>query len=128
MRALLDTQLLIWAATDPDQLPDTARAIIEDGTNEIVFSIASIWEVAIKFGLRKPDFTIDPAVLRSALLANRFSELPILATHTFGVSTLPQIHRDPFDRVLVAQSAAESLALLTTDATLARYPGDIRRF
>lgn len=128
MRALLDTQLLVWAATEAERLPSRSRPILEDPANTIVFSIASIWEVAIKFGLRKPDFTIDPAILRNELLANDFSELPVTATHTFALPALPPVHRDPFDRMLIAQSAAEGLTLLTTDRMIARYPGNIQRF
>ena len=127
MKVLLDTQLLIWATTDADRLPNAPREIIEDGENTIFFSIASIWEVAIKAGLKRPDFTIDPADLRHALLANEFFELPVLAAHTFGLPALPHVHRDPFDRMLIAQAATERLTLLTSDRTIARYPGDIRK-
>lgn len=127
MRALLDTQLLIWTITQSARLPRGARDPIEDGANTIVFSIASIWEAAIKASLRKPGFTLDPAELRAALLANDFTELPVAASHTFGLLDLPHIHRDPFDRILIAQARVEALTLLTTDRIIARYPGDIKR-
>lgn len=127
MKVLVDTQLLIWATTDPDQLPSAGREILEDCVNTVVFSIASIWEVAIKASLRKPGFTIDPAELRNALLANDFSELAVSAPHTFALLALPHIHRDPFDRMLIAQASSEQLILLTRDRTIGQYPGDIRR-
>lgn len=127
MKVLLDTQLLIWTTSLIERLPDVAREIIEDGANTIVFSVASIWEVAIKSALQKPGFTIDPTDLRRSLLANDFAELTVAAPHAIGVFTLPLIHRDPFDRILIAQAAAETLTLLTSDSLIGRYPGDIRR-
>lgn len=97
-----------------------------DPDNEIFFSAASIWEVAIKFGLRKPDFDVEPLTFRRALIDNGYVEVPITSEHAAAVAGLPAIHKDPFDRILVAQAATEGLLLLTTDAEIGRYPGPIR--
>ncbi len=126
MKFLLDTQLLLWAAYVPERIPETARALIEDIRNEMAFSPASIWEVVIKRGLNRPDFTIDPRRLRRGLIDNGYIELPITSEHALAVSNLPPLHKDPFDRMLVAQALTEGLPLLTADATLAEYPGDVR--
>ena len=126
MRVLLDTQLLVWVTTQPDRLPSSATAIIEDMTNDIAFSAVSIWEVAIKFALRLPTFDVDPASLRRALMTNGYDELDLTSAHAIGVASLPLVHRDPFDRVLIAQANAEDMTFLTTDRTIARYPGAIR--
>lgn len=126
MKLLLDTHLLIWAAAEPARLSATAIATIEDPESELLFSAASIWEIAIKRGLGRANFTVDPRVLRRALLDNDFVELPVTADHAVGVETLPPIHGDPFDRILIAQSIAEGVTLLTADAIIARYPAPIR--
>lgn len=125
MRLLIDTQLLIWATTGSSR-GRGAAGLIDDPDNNILFSVSSLWEVAIKRGLQRPDFQIDPAWLRAQLLVAGYQELPIVAGHTVAVGDLPPIHRDPFDRILVAQARVEGLTLLTTDARIARYPGDIR--
>lgn len=121
MRLLLDTHLLLWAAASSKRLPREARALIENGANEVYFSAASIWEIAIKSSLGRTDFRIDLAVFQGALAQMAMTELPVTASHAVGVTKLPLIHRDPFDRLLIAQSIAEPLALLTNDAVLARY-------
>lgn len=126
MRLLLDTHLLLWAAGEPDKLPEPARAAIEDRDNELLFSAASIWEVAIKATLGRKDFAADPHLLRRGLVEARYVELPVSGLHAAGVASLPPIHRDPFDRVLVAQAIAEGVVLMTVDGTVARYPGPIR--
>ena len=126
MRYLLDTHLLLWAAVEPKQLPNVARALLEDSGNTLVFSAASLWEIAIKAGLGRPDFTVEPAVLRRGLLDNGYLELPVTSDHAVAVGTLPPIHRDPFDRLLVAQAQVEGITLLTADPVVAQYPGPIR--
>ena len=103
------------------QLPRAARALILDAANEVFFSAASVWEIAIKSALRRRDFNADPAALVRALAQSGFSELPVTASHAARVAGLPAIHRDPFDRLLVAQSLAEPMTLLTNDTTLAGY-------
>lgn len=126
MRLLLDTHLLLWAAASSKRLPPEAREILEDGTNEAYYSAASIWEIAIKSSIARKDFRIDLDALRSALPKMQLVELPITASHAAGVTRLPPIHRDPFDRLLVAQSMAEPLTLLTNDALLAEYGASVR--
>jgi PIN domain nuclease of toxin-antitoxin system len=126
MRLLLDTHLLLWAAGVPDQLPKTASALINDARNELMFSAASLWEIAIKKGLGREDFRVDPRVLRRSLLENGYSELTITSEHTVAVRDLSTIHKDPFDRLLVAQATVEGITLLTNDEIVAKYPGPIR--
>ncbi len=131
MRLLLDTHLLLWSAgwpvTDRSPLSAEAIALIGAPENEPIFSVASLWEVAIKSALGRADFAVDPRTLRRGLIDNGYVELPILGTHATGVAGLPPLHKDPFDRLLVAQSMVEGLLLLTADPLVARYPGPIRR-
>jgi PIN domain nuclease of toxin-antitoxin system len=127
MKLLLDTHLLLWAAGQPERLPKTARALLGDSGNELTFSVASIWEIAIKHGLKRDDFLVDPRVLRRGLLENGYVELPIASEHAVAIDTLPPIHKDPFDRLLVAQAIVESITLLTVDPVVARYPGPVRK-
>jgi len=123
VKLLLDTLLLLWAAGQPERLSVAARALLDDPANELLFSAASLWEIAIKRGLGRDDFRVEPRLLRRGLLDNGYIELPITSEHT--VTTLPPIHKDPFDRILVAQALAEGVTLLTTDALVAQYPGPI---
>lgn len=125
MKLLLDTHLLLWLASDPEKLPIEARELIEEPSNELFFSAASLWEIAIKSGLNRPDFKIDPSIFRRNLLDNAYIELPIDGMHVVCVSSLPSIHKDPFDRVLVAQATIEGFTLLTSDSLIAQYPGPI---
>jgi PIN domain nuclease of toxin-antitoxin system len=127
MKLLLDTHILLWAAAHPELLPLKAVEAIEDPDNALLFSAASLWEITIKAGLGRPDFFVDARLLRRGLLDNGYEELAVTGEHVLGVAMLPAIHRDPFDRLLVAQAIAEGIALLTADAELARYPGPIRR-
>lgn len=127
MTLLLDTQMLVWIAREPARLPSAVRALIEDADNPIFFSAASIWEIAIKHALGRADFVLDPHRLRSNLLAQDFTEMAITGEHAAAVAGLPAIHKDPFDRLLVAQAMVEGLTLLTTDGQVARYPGPILR-
>jgi PIN domain nuclease of toxin-antitoxin system len=126
MKLLLDTHLLLWASGQPTQLSKIARNLINDPTNDLLFSAASLWEIAIKKGLGREDFVVDPRVLRRELFDNGYSELAITSEHTVTVTDLPAIHKDPFDRLLVAQAIVEGITLLTTDETVARYDGPIR--
>jgi len=127
MKLLLDTHLLLWAAGEPERLSTSAQALINDAGNELLFSAASLWEIAIKRGLGRRDFQADARLLRRGLLDNGYSELPIVSEHVVATEDLPPIHKDPFDRVLVAQATVEGIALLTTDPLVAQYPGPIRR-
>jgi PIN domain nuclease of toxin-antitoxin system len=124
MRLLVDTHLLLWAAARSRRLPKEARLLLEEPANEVFFSAASLWEIVIKAALRKPDFKVDVTLLRPALSEMGFAELPISGTHAERLGSLPPIHKDPFDRMLVAQSLAEPLVLLTNDGVLADY-GDV---
>ncbi|MGQ3890340.1 type II toxin-antitoxin system VapC family toxin [Legionella sp. CNM-1927-20] len=125
MKVLLDTYLILWAAGFPEELPAEARRIIEDESNELFFSAASIWEIAIKSSLQKINFRIDVRVLRRNLLDNDYIELPIESAHTVFIQNLAAIHKDPFDRILVAQATQEGITLLTSDSIVAQYPGPI---
>lgn len=126
MTILLDTHVLLWAADAPNRLPDEVRSLIEDPATVVAFSAASLWEIAIKNGLGRRDFNVDPRVLRRGLVENDYTELPVNGTHAVAVDLLPPIHKDPFDRMLVAQAQIEGLTLLTADKTLGLYPGPIR--
>ncbi|MYB45445.1 MAG: type II toxin-antitoxin system VapC family toxin [Acidimicrobiia bacterium] len=125
MSLLLDTHVLLWVAGEPDRLPERVRLAVEDPGTEVIYSAASLWEIAIKSGLGRPGFTVDPRVLRRGLLENGYTELPVTGTHAVAVDLLPPIHRDPFDRMLVAQARIEGITLLTADATLGLYQGPI---
>jgi PIN domain nuclease of toxin-antitoxin system len=127
MKLLLDTHVLLWAAGQPDRLPAAARALLEDPRNELVFSAASLWEVSIKSGLARDDFHVDARLLRRGLRDNGYRELPISSEHAVAIDSLPPIHRDPFDRMLVAQSMVEGILLLTADPLVAQYPGPVQR-
>jgi PIN domain nuclease of toxin-antitoxin system len=127
MKLLLDTHLLLWAAGEPKRLPKDIRTLLEDRDNELLFSAASLWEVAIKSGLGRKDFRVEARLLRRGLLDNGYSELPIVSDHVVAIESLPPIHKDPFDRVLVAQATVEGITLLTNDPVVAQYPGPIRK-
>jgi PIN domain nuclease of toxin-antitoxin system len=126
MKLLLDTHLLLWSAGEPDRLSLEARSLIDNVENELLFSAASLWEVAIKRGLGRADFRVDTRLLRRGLLDNSYSELPIMSDHVVAIESLPPLHKDPFDRILVAQATVEGITLLTTDSLVAQYPGPIR--
>jgi PIN domain nuclease of toxin-antitoxin system len=126
VRLLLDSHLLLWAALFPNRLSGAARALLMDPSNALLFSAASIWEIAIKATLGRGDLRIDPRHLLSGLLANGYLELPVTGRHTLGIEALPLVHKDPFDRLLLAQAISEGIVLLTSDAQLAEYPGPVR--
>ena len=125
MKFLIDTHLLIWAAVDPEKLSGKAVSLMTNPEHELLFSAASIWEIAIKNGLDRDDFKVDARLLRRGLLDNDYTELTISSAHAVLLESLPLIHKDPFDRILVAQATAEGITLLTADSTVARYPGPI---
>jgi PIN domain nuclease of toxin-antitoxin system len=127
VKVLLDTQLLLWAAGQPERLPVAARRIIDDDRNQLMFSAASLWEVAIRSGLGREDFRADARLLRRGLLDNGYGELAIGGDHAVAITNLPAIHRDPFDRMLIAQSAVEGILLLTADPIVAQYAGPVRK-
>lgn len=126
MTLLLDTHVLLRAAGLPGSLPIDVLELLEDSDTELVYSAASLWEVAIKSGLGRADFIVDPHLLRRGLLENGHTELPVTGTHAVAVDLLPPIHKDPFDRILVAQAQVEGVTLVTMDEVVGRYPGPIR--
>ncbi len=127
MKLLLDTHLLLWTAEGPRRLSKIARSLIGSPDNELFFSAANIWEIAIKRGLGRTDFQVDTRLLRRGLLDNGYIELPISSEHTIAVEGLPAIHKDPFDRILIGQATVEGITLLTVDPLVAKYPGPVRK-
>lgn len=127
MKFLLDTHLLLWAANEPKHLSTGVRRLLKDPAVEPFFSAASIWEIVIKRGLGRQDFQVEPHVFRRGLLDNGYSELSITSAHALAVDKLPLFHKDPFDRILVAQSLVEGITLLTSDPLVAQYPGSINK-
>lgn len=127
MNLLVDTHLLLWAAGEPQKLSREARRLLEDGGAQLWFSAASLWEVAIKRRLGRDDFVAAPRRLRRGLLDHGWRELAILSEHALATEDLPPIHRDPFDRMLLAQAHVEDLILVTSDEIVAQYPGAVRR-
>ena len=126
MKLLLDTHLLLRAAGQPERLSAEACHLLNDPRYELLFSPASLWEVSIKRGLGRPDFRVDPRLLRRGLLDNGYGELPITSDHAVAVDSLPPLHKDPFDRILIAQATVEGITLLTSDPVVAQYPAPIR--
>jgi len=122
MKILLDTHVLLWVAGDPKQLSAQARKLLEDPQNQLYFSVASLWEISIKNKLGRTDFKVDLPVLRRNLLDYGFEEITINSAHTLAVEALPNIHKDPFDRMLVAQTIVEGITLMTADSVVAEYP------
>jgi PIN domain nuclease of toxin-antitoxin system len=127
MKLVLDTHLVLWISVASDHIDSNsalsgeARSLIEDDANELLFSAASVWEVAIKNALGRPEFKVDPHLFRRSLLDNDYIELAISSAHTAAVANLPSHHKDPFDRLLVAQATVEGITLLTNDETVAAY-------
>lgn len=127
MRILLDTHVLLWAVGSTRRLQGGTLAALSEPANDVLFSAASIWEIAIKFGLGRPDFVISPDDILRAALEIGFVELPISAAVAAAVAKLPPIHRDPFDRLLVAQAIEEPAVLYTADARLLGYSDLVKR-
>ena len=127
MRLLLDTHLLLWAARSSPRLSAPARRLIDDPENELLASTASLWEIAIKSTLRPLNFDVDAPLFRRNLLNNGYRELAVTGEHAVAVTNLPLLHRNPFDRILVAQSIVEGIILLTADPVVAQYPAPVRQ-
>ena len=127
MNFLLDTHLLLWAASAPERLSTRARGLLLAPDSQLVFSSASLWEISIKRTLGRADFNVDPRRLWRMLLLNGYRELPVTCEHTIAVNDLPLLHKDPFDRILVAQARVEGLVLLTVDKAVARYGEGVRK-
>ncbi|MFT5933542.1 MAG: PIN domain nuclease of toxin-antitoxin system [Hydrogenophaga sp.] len=125
MRVLLDTHILLWAAAGSPALSEQARQVLVSDAAELFFSAASIWEVAIKTSLGRADFAVNPRQLRRGLLSNGYLELPVTGEHGIEVGSLPDVHKEPFDRILIAQSRVEGMRLVTADKLVAQYPGGI---
>lgn len=127
MNCLLDTHLLLWAAGEPQKLSVKALHWIENPENVLYFSPASFWEIAIKNQLGRADFKLDARLLKRGLLDNGYVELSINTEHSLYINLLQNIHKDPFDRMLIAQATIEGMVLLTADATVAQYNGSIQK-
>ena len=127
MRFLIDTHVILWASDFPQKLPPEAVKLLSDPANVLFFSSAVIWEIAIKGASGRKDFAFDPDNVRRDLLANGYLELPITSAHAAAVRNLPPIHKDPFDRLLIAQSMVEGITLLTSDPLVAQYPAPVRK-
>jgi PIN domain nuclease of toxin-antitoxin system len=127
LNLLLDTHILLWAAGQPEKLSPSARALLLDPAHELHFSPVSLWEVSIKRTLGRTDFQADPRRLWRMLLANGYRELPVTSEHTVAVDGLPPLHKDPFDRLLLAQSSVEGFELVTADNALTAYGDGIRQ-
>jgi PIN domain nuclease of toxin-antitoxin system len=126
VRLLLDTHILLWGAIEPERLPVSVSALIEDPGNEITFSVVTLWEVALKTARGRGDFRVHVGSLRRQLIDNGYAELAVSGAHAVALAILPPLHKDPFDRMLVAQAIVEGVTLLTGDPVVARYPGPIR--
>lgn len=128
MRLLLDTHILIWAMGEPERLGSGLQAFLCDPHHTLCFSVASIWELVIKGAMGRKGFHVEPVLLRRALLDGHYEEVPITSSHVLAVSRLPPLHRDPFDRILLAQAEVEGMLLLTADTVVSRYPGPVRHY
>lgn len=126
MNLLLDSHLILWAASDPSQLSDEARALLLDPSHTLFYSAASLWEIAIKRSLGRSDFQVDPRRLWRLLPLNGYRELPVTGEHGITVENLPWLHKDPFDRLLLAQARTEGMTLLSKDEQLAKYGEPVR--
>nr|WP_250890137.1 type II toxin-antitoxin system VapC family toxin [Sphingobium nicotianae] len=124
---LLDTRLLLLAASQPDRLSATALRLVRDPDNDLHFSAASLWEISVKSSVERPDLLVDGQRLRRGLIDNGYQEISVTGEHVVAVAALPPRHSDPFDRLLVAQALIEGLTLVTADPALNGYPGSIRQ-
>lgn len=127
MKFLLDTHFVIWIPIDDRRISRTARKLLTDPAHQFVFSSASLWEIAIKRTQKRMDFAFDPRGIRRQMIANGYEELPVDGSHVVSIDVLPPIHKDPFDRILIAQAMVEGITLLTSDKVIASYPGPIRK-
>jgi PIN domain nuclease of toxin-antitoxin system len=124
---LLDTHLLIWLALGHKNLTPAFLELHDDPENELYFSVVSVWETAIKQALGRADFQVDAGLLRAGLLSEGFTEIQVEGRHALEVRNLPFLHRDPFDRMLIAQSRVEGIVLLTSDEDICQYQGTVKR-
>ena len=127
MNILLDTHLLLWIASEPERVPEAVLERLLDDRVTAFFSAANIWEIAIKSSQGRPDFDLDASLFRRNLLDHGYQAIDVTGAHAAHVQTLPAIHRDPFDRMLIAQAQLEKMTLYTRDAQVAQYPGPIIR-
>jgi PIN domain nuclease of toxin-antitoxin system len=127
MKFLLDTQFVLWVPVNDGRISSQARVVLNEPGNQFVFSVSSIWEIAIKRALHRRDFLFDPREIRRLMMENGYEELTIQSHHVVSVDSLAPIHKDPFDRILIAQAMVEGITLLTADPVIAKYPGPIRK-
>ncbi len=127
MLLLLDTHILLWASGQPGKLSRTVRDLLNDQANTLLFSAASMWEITIKRSLNRADFKVESRVLLRGLKDHGYEELEIKSEHAVAIEQLPLLHRDPFDRILIAQATVEGATLVTADDNIAMYPGPIRK-
>ncbi len=125
MKLLLDTQILLWLSSAPQRISLRCRDTIQRSSGEVFFSPISLVEIAIKRIARGGGFLFDPKILRERWVDDGLNELPFLAQHSLAMAGLPTLHKDPFDRMLLAQAVAEGLTLLTADDILTRYPDNV---
>jgi len=125
VKLLLDTHILLWAAGEPERLSSATRELLEDEKNVLYFSSVNIWEIVIKSGLGRDDFRVNPARLRRLLIANGWIEMSVTSDHVLLIETLPLLHKDPFDRILLAQARAERMQFVTADHRIKQYGHDI---
>ena len=126
MKFLLDTHILIWAAIAPHKISSELSSLLSDPSNHLYFSSASIWEISIKESMGKKDFKVSTKKLHEGLVENGYKEIKVSDLHAMEVIKLPFIHRDPFDRILVATAIWENMPLLTNDSTLSPYHSLVR--
>jgi len=121
VKLLLDTHIVLWAAGQPEKLSKPVRTLLTTSENFLFFSAASMWEIVIKRGLGREDFKVNPRRLKKMLIVHGYTELPVTAEHAFTVETLPLLHKDPFDRLLIAQARTEGMLLVTVDTAVSQY-------
>lgn len=126
MNLLVDTHLLLWAASDQQKLSKKAKKWLDDESNDLYYSSASLWEIAIKSSLGRSDFQVNTTQLRRGLRENGYQELPVTGEHAIALQGLPMAHKDPFDRMLIAQATVEGLTLLTADSKMGQYQGPVK--
>lgn len=127
MRLLLDTHILLWMSDRLELLSPDAMALLGNASHELCYSPVNIWEIAIKNAAGRDDFFVDPRVFRDELARRGFVELPIRSDHALALGAMRNHHKDPFDRMILAQAIVEGVTLVTADRHLARYPGPIRK-
>lgn len=125
MKLLLDTHIILWLAGAPEKLSEKTQALLQASDNSLFFSSASICEIVIKLGLGRKDFKVDPSRLRKMLMQNGYAEISITAEHALKIESLPALHKDPFDRMLLAQARTEGMMLLTVDPLIAQYQDSV---